>query len=115
MAKSLALRFLDTSDEDKFQYITIWLQGERRGLFKRDSKELIDDSAEGTTCRIQKKLFTEVRLLGHGWRQLDFPKFKKMLNEINAVRLLKGWEPVFFPYAKEVTINTKDLLMKHSM
>ena len=97
MAKLLQLRFLDTRDSDKPVYVTLFADGERVGYFKREPKDVVDKSAEGSTCRPQKGLLTEVRTLGYPWKQVEADKFKSYLRPINVKRIKAGWEPVELP------------------
>ena len=103
MAKLLKLRFLDTTDKEKPMFITLFADGKHKGLFKRNNKEEVDKSVEGTTCRIQKELFTEARTLGNPWKQIDRATFKSLLRDINAMRIKTGWETVELP-----ELETKD-------
>lgn len=97
MAKLLKLRFLDTSNKEKPIYVTLFTDGEHKGYFKREPKDLVDKSAEGTTCRVQKKLFTEARTLGRDWKQIDRDKFKRLLRGVNVMRIKTGWEAIELP------------------
>ena len=95
------LRFLDLSDPNKHIFITAFVDGDKRGYFKRESKDAVTSSAEGTTCRIQKRLLTEARILSEGWHQLERQEFTALLSKFNAIRSAKGWEPVELPPLEE--------------
>lgn len=101
MAKLLKLRFLDVSDKDKPTFVTLFCDGEHKGYFKRENKDVVDGSAEGTTCRPQKKLLTEVRTLGNAWRQVEEAKFKSLLRDVNKLRIDKGWDTVELPVVED--------------
>ena len=97
MAKLLKLRFLDLTDAEKPVYVTLFAEGKHLSYFKKEPKDLVDKSAEGTTCRTQKKLLTEVRVLGYPWRQVEPEQFKKHLRPLNIKRIRAGWEPIELP------------------
>jgi hypothetical protein len=97
MAKLLKLRFLDETDKEKPVFVTLMCDGEHKGYFKKEPKELVVKSAESTTCRTQKGQLTEVRQLGYPWKQIDRSKFEKLLRDVNTMRIKVGWEPVELP------------------
>lgn len=97
MAKLLRLRFLDVTDKENPTFITLFAEGQHKGYFKKDSKGLIDSSAEGTTCRSQKKLLMEVRSVGYPWKQVDRSKFKSLLRGINVMRINNDWDTIELP------------------
>ncbi len=97
MAKLFKLRFLDTTNKEKPTFITLFADGKRKGFFKQNTKEQIDKSADRTSCRVQKKLLTEVRTFGNPWKQVDRDTFKSFLRDINVIRIKAGWETVELP------------------
>lgn len=103
MAKLLKLRFLDATDKDNQTFVTVFTDGKHKGFFKREPKDIVAKSAEGTSCRHQKGLLTEVRTLGGSWRQIDEADFKLLLNDVNVMREHKGWQPVELPAYEEAS------------
>ncbi len=97
MAQLMQLRFLDVTNKDKPIFVTMYTHGKYKNHFKRELKEKVDSSTEGTSCRIQKGLFTEMKAVGNSWKQIDREKFKSLLKSANKDRTKVGWEPIELP------------------
>ena len=97
MAKLLKLRFLDETDKEKPVFVTLMCDEPHKGYFKREPKDLVVKSAEGTTCKTSKGELTEVRQVGYPWKQIDKNKFKSLLRDVNVMRIKAGWAPIELP------------------